>query len=158
MVETPHHIVNHEITNNGNGRLGNHEQRTVDDLTISVPQKGTLIGIDGIDPEAPNSPHNVVGNGTGIIKISGFSKASGETIKLRLKNEGGAPSTINKNNSHWTFGGNIVISALEYTAPTLAFLDIPSSEENTEFAMRIDDLNFKIDNIFSWIRRRESII
>lgn len=44
-----------------------------------------VLGIDGIDPNAPTSPHGVGIDGNGRINITGINVKPGDTVTLRLK-------------------------------------------------------------------------
>lgn len=66
-----------------------------------------VLGIEGIDPNGPTSPHNVGIDANGVIDISGINVKPGGTLRLRLKHKKSnakLPLTY-----HWTYpvpGGN----------------------------------------------------
>ena len=80
-----------------------------------------VLGIGGIDPNSPTSPHGVEIDGNGVIDITGINVKPGETLTVRLKHK--------KNSKrlplvyHWTYptavgnGGNQTLAMLDEEGP-----------------------------------------
>src|SRR5687767_3477515 len=51
-----------------------------------------VLGIDGIDPNAANSPHGLGVDGQGKIEIDGINVKPGGTVRVRIKHNQPAPA------------------------------------------------------------------
>lgn len=58
------------------------------DLHIAATHASVeVLGVDGIDPNGPTSPHGVGIDGNGGIDITGINVKPGDTVTLRLKHK-----------------------------------------------------------------------